>query len=367
MKLEKGSLSKRGLMFSVFCFMQGTMLRSAFIVGITKNDSWAMAITGLIVSLLLVAIYVGLFHHFPQKNLFEISELIFGPVLGKVFSVLYLFFFLTLAALNTHDLGDFVVGHMMPETPFAVVIFLFLLVCIYAIRKGIANLMRLSTVLCIIAIGTVVINTLLIVKDVQIGFLKPIFQLPLEKYVQGTVTITAIPMGEILAFTMIVPMLGNNQGVGKMMTMGLTLSAAFLAIILLRDIVTLGPLLTIVRLPSFDAVRYVNVVGVLTRMESLYAIILNSLFLFKVAILIYVSVLGLAQLLNFKSYSTLTLICGALVFFYTQIVLKSVMENADWGATTAPFFSLTFEFLLPVISLLVASVKKIIKPQGAEG
>lgn len=367
MKLEKGHISERALMFSVFCFMQGTVLRAAFIIGITKNDSWAMAFTGLVVTLLLVAIYAALLHRFEEKNLFEINELIFGPVLGKVFSILYLFFFLSLAALNTHDLGDFVVGYMMPGTPLAVVVLLFLLVCVYAVRKGIENLVRLSTVLCIIAMGAVAINVILILKDIQIGFLKPFFQLQLEKYVQGTVTVTAVPMGEILAFTMITPMLGKNRKSGKMMASGLTLSAVFMVIILLRDVMTLGPLVAIFKLPSFESVRYISIAGVLTRMESLYAVVLISLFLFKVGILMYASVLGLAQLLNFKSYSPLTLVCGALIFFYALIVFKSAMENVDWGATTAPFFSLTFEFLLPTISLVVASLKKTNKLREVEG
>jgi len=367
MKLENGHVSERALMFSVFCFMQGTMLRAAFIVAITKNDSWAMAFTGLVFSLLLIVIYVALFRRYPQKNLFEINESIFGPIFGKLISVLYLFFFLSLAALNTHDLGDFVVGHMMPGTPLTAVILLFMLVCVYAIRKGIENLLRLSTVLAIIGVGAVVINSGLILKDVQINFLKPLFQLPLEKYIQGTVTITAIPMGEIVAFAMIVPMLDKNKSAGKALAKGLVLSAIFLAFIMLRDIVTLGPLITIVGLPSYESVRYINVAGVLTRMESIYAIILISLFMFKVGILLYASVLGLAQLLNFKSYPPLIRICGASIFFYALIVFEAVMENVDWGATTAPFFSLTFEFALPTFSLVAAVIKKAVTPQEAEG
>ncbi|MBP8640831.1 MAG: endospore germination permease [Oscillospiraceae bacterium] len=367
MKLENGHISGRALMFSVFCFMQGTMLRSAFIVAVTRNDSWVMALSGLLFSLPLVAIYVALIRRFEQKSLFEINELVFGPVLGRVFSLLYLFFFLTLAALNTHDLGDFVIGYMMPETPLPAVILLFVIVCVYAIRKGIQNMVRLSTALCAVSIGAIVINTVLVLKDIELSFLKPFFQLPLEKYIQATATVTAIPMGEIVAFTMITPMLSKDEKPGKMMASGLALSAALLMIILLRDIATMGPLLSLIRLPSFESIRYISLAGVLTRMESLYAIILISLFLFKVVMLLYASVLGLAQLMNFKSYSPLTLICGGFIFFYSLIVYKSLMENSDWGATTAVFFSLTFEFLLPVITLAVASLKKTAKPKAVEG
>ena len=182
-----------------------------------------------------------------------------------------------------------------------------------------------------------------------------------------TATVTAIPMGEVLAFTMITPMLGKDEKPGKMMASGLTISATLLLIILLRDITTMGPLVTIVRLPSFESVRYISVAGILTRMESIYAVILISLFLFKVVILLYASVLGLAQIMNFKIYSPLAILCGGFVFFYALIVYKSIMENFDWGATTAAFFGLTFELLLPAITLVAASLKKKDKPQEVEG
>ena len=357
MKLEKGHITGLELLFSVFCFMQGTILRSGFIIAVTRNDSWAMAFTGLLFALPIVAIYAALLRWFPGQGLFEINTAIFGRALGKAVSVLYLFFFLSLTALNTRDLGNFVEGYMMPETPIAAIVPLFLLACVYAIRKGIQNLMRLSIVFSIIAVGAVIFNFILILKDVRLDFLKPFFRLEPMKYVQGTVTVAAVPLGEILAFTVIAPMLGKGKKAGVPLTLGLIASAVFMAVVILRDIITLGPLVSIVSLPSFESVRYVSLAGVLTRMESIYAVVLVALFLFKVSILLYAFVLGLSQLLDMKSYPPLILVAGVLAFLYALLVFESVMENMDWGATTAPFFSLTFEFVLPAVSLLVARLR----------
>jgi len=230
-------------------------------------------------------------------------------------------------------------------------------------------------------VGAIFINSILILKDIQPEFLKPFFQLEPMKYVHGTVSVTAVPMGEILAFTMLTPMLRKGRKVGKPLVLGLLFSAVSMAIVILRDIVTLGPLVSIVSLPSFESIRYVSVAGILTRMESIYAVILILLFLFKVSILLYAFVLGLFQILkgkkphsepaiqnqSFKAarplgqkdYPPLTLISAALVFFYSLFVFESVMENMNWGASVAPFFSLTFEFLLPALTLLVAWVRKL--------
>jgi len=361
MKLERGRISAQMLMFSVFCFMQGTMLRSGFIISVTRNDSWAMAFTALLGMLPIVAIYVALLRRFPGKSLIEIDDILFGPILGKTVSALYLFFFISLCALNTRDLGNFIVDYLMPETPIAVIMLFFLLPCAYAIRKGVESFVRLAAVFCLLGVGAVVVNSLLSLKDVRLDFIKPLFQLPFMKYIQGTVTVMAVPMGELLAFMMIAPTLGGDKKTGKPLLLGLAFSAVFLAAVMLRDIVSLGPLVSIVSLPSFESVRYINLANILTRMESIYAIVLVILFFFKVCILLYAFVLGLSQLLNLKSYHTITLIASALVLFYSLFVFDSVMENMNWGATAAPFFSLIFEFLLPAISLLIAFLRKLHK------
>jgi len=368
-------------MFAVFCFMQATVLRSGYIISVTRQDSWAMAITGFLFSLSFMAIYAMLLQKFPGKNLFEIDNIVLGPIFGKIISALYLFFFVSLAALNTRDLGNFVIDYMMPETPIAAVIVVFLIGCAYSIHKGIKNLMQLSTMICIVTVVAVIINTILVLKDIEPGFLKPLFQLEPIKYVKATVSVGAVPMGEILAFMMLTPMLGKDTKAAKPFLFGLILSTISMVIVILRDIVILGPLVSIVSLPSFESVRYISVSGVLTRMESIYAVILIFLFLFKTSILLYAFALGLTQilsqksslpvdidtenqacetgrLLRQKSYPPLLLVSTALVLFYSLFVFESVMENMDWGATTAPFFSLTFELLLPAITLLTAYIQK---------
>lgn len=381
MNPEMKKISWKELMFAVFCFMHSTILRSGFIISGTRNDSWAMAFTGLLFTLPMVAIYAVLLRKFPGKSLIEIDDIIFGPVLGKIVSALYLFFFVSLAALNTRDLGNFVVGYMMLETPLAAVIFIFLIGCVYTIRKGIENLMNLSTFLFIISVGALAVNCVLVLRYIQPEFLKPFFRLEPLKYVQGTVSVAAVPMGEVLAFTMVTPLLGKDKKAAKPLLLGLILSAVSMAIVILRDIATLGPLVSIVSLPAFESMRYVSLEYTLTRMESIYAVILVILYLFKVSILIYAFALGLTQMLSRKSqlypnpdnanrlyererllslrgYPPFLLISAAFVFFYSLFVFESIMENMDWGATTAPFFSLTFELLLPAVSLLAASLRK---------
>lgn len=68
MKAERESISSNDLIFAVFCFMQATALRSGYIISVTRQDSWAMAITGFLFSLSFMAIYAMLLQKFPKKT-----------------------------------------------------------------------------------------------------------------------------------------------------------------------------------------------------------------------------------------------------------------------------------------------------------
>ena len=385
MILEKRSITRREFILTIFCFMHGTVLRSGFIISITRQDSWIMAITGFLLSLLIIATYSALMKRFPGSNLVEINEIVFGRILGKTISSLYLFFFISLAALNTRDVGNFVVSYTMPETPIEIVSLLFLICCIYAIKKGISNIFHLSIVAFTITFIAMLINSLLIVKDANFEFLAPLLRSAPQKYVQGTVSLAAVPMGEVLVFTMLTPMLKNTEKIGRPLFFGILLSTLVMIVVMLRDIVTLGPLVSVVSLPTFESIRYVSLSDILTRLESIYSIVLTMLYIFKVTLLLYAALLTVNQILAGKEREKtgvmeekhqsqpkktdttppLLLLLTAFVWFYSHFVFESVVENMNWAATTAPFFSLTFEFFLPALTLFIAGIRKLDRKKEA--
>ena len=66
----------------------------------------------------------------------EINNAVFGRVVGKTISVFYIFFFVSLALLNTRVLGDFINSSVLRQTPIMIVSIIFILVCAWAVRKG---------------------------------------------------------------------------------------------------------------------------------------------------------------------------------------------------------------------------------------
>ncbi len=358
MKIKLERISGFQLTFGVICFMQATMMRSAFVSSVTGIDSWAMAFTGALAHLPMLLGFIALTRWFPEKNLFEINNTVFGPVVGRLISFIYLFFFLTLSGLNGMDACYFVADFMMPGTALPIVMITLLVACGYGVRRGLEGFMRLGPLLSIGATAVVLLNFLLVAKDTHIDYLLPMFDQPFIKYVQGTHITSTIPFGEVVVFMMIAPMMGREKDAGKPLLLSLLLSALFMAGIIFRDVICLGPLITHMSLPSFEAVRMVSLAAVITRIESLYAIVNISLLYFKLCVLLYACAKGLAQIAGLKQYRPLVLPMCALVCAYGLTIYDSAVRHGYSGSFVAPFLWLIFEYALPCLTLLVAAIRR---------
>jgi spore germination protein KB len=356
MRIENERVSQSQLMYAFICFMQATMMRSAFVSSVTGIDSWAMVFTGALVHLPMLLGYVTLLRWFPGDCLFVINNKVFGPVIGRLFSAVYMYFLLTLIALNGLDVGYFVVDFMMPGMPMMLVLAVMMIACAHAVRKGTASYMRLAPLFAIGTFVVVALNFILVIKDTKMEYLFPMFQQPLIKYIQGTHITATIPYGESVVFMMIAPALEDGKCPKKPLVLGLIISSLFMFGIVFRDTISLGPLMTYIALPSFEAVRMINLGNVVTRIESLYGILNVSLLYFKLCLLIYACARGFAKLVGAPKYKHLALVVGAFSCAYGMTAYSSGAEHAYSGSYVAPFLWLIFEYAMPTITLMAALV-----------
>ncbi len=352
-------LPDRSLLFSMLCFLQGsTLLLPTFVGAVTKQDSWMVVITGLIAILPVVWIYCTLLRQFPGKNLIQIHHIVFGPVLGRVLSCLYIFFFLSVAALNARDVGAFIMTYMMPSTPMIAVIVIFGVVCIYAVRSGIENMTRYTFILFVMAMVFTVLIFILLLKDMDFRNFLPMFDQPFTKYVQGTHIIAIIPLGEIMIFMMVTPYARNQRRVPKNIVLALVIGAANMLLIVVRDFAVLGLTALYLGMPSYESVRLINIAHIITRMEILVGLMLLVMFFVKVSFTLFAAVIATKEVLCLKSYKPLATVVGIIFICYSQIVFPTSMENAQWGPTAAPVFSSIFELVFPIITLITAKLRR---------
>jgi spore germination protein KB len=357
-KTQNGRISSRQLQYSIACFLLGSNLLTSFFLSITKRDSWVVVITGFLAIMPFIYVYITLLNKFPGKTLIEMHDIIYGRVLGKLVSLLYLAFFVTLTALNLRDMGGFVVDYLLPHTPQMVVLVIFMLVCAWAVQKGLEIIVRYSVFFVFFAFLVITATTSLTMNNMELKNFLPVLSLDSMDYIRGTHIVSVISFGEIIAFMMIAPSISDPKAIGPSYRLGLAIGALALLMVVLRDTAVLGDAQTIMNSPSYETYRMVNIGSTVNRLEALFAAVLLAFMFFKITILYYCSAQAISQFFSLRSYKPLVLVLGALIITYSLLVFKNSSENAAWGSNTAAFFSATFEVILPLLTLIIAAIRK---------
>jgi len=364
MKNAKEQVSSSAFMFSVACYIICSSLLYGYFEKISKNDTLIAIVFGFIVSLPILWIFSTLCEKYPGKNLFEINEIVLGKIFGKLLSCLYLFFFFSLTFTNADLVNDFIVEELLPNTPSFVITILFTILCCYAVRKGFESISSYSVLFFIVFFVTILIAFVFLIDKMNLNNFLPAFSLPVKNYLRATHQIAIIPFSNIIVFTMICPSLKNPNKIKKPLFGGLILGAISMLIIVFIDISVLGPSENIVDIPSFDAVRLINISNFLTRLDFLFATVFLMAFFFKISIIYYAVASGIAQIFNLKSYKPFVPIIGVLIIYFATISFQSLDESTNYFSTIMPIYQTFFELILPAITLIITIIVKHRKNKG---
>lgn len=362
--LDKGRLPLTQYKFAVFCFIQSSSILLATTAHTTKYNEWISIIFGAIMSFPVILMFSSLMSSFPKLNLFQINDLVYGKVAGKIISAIYLWHFLTLTSLNLRELGDFVGYDILTRTPLAVILAVFMFVCALAVRKGLVVVTKYAPLIAIAVSFIFFLTVVLLLRIIDLENLLPVFDLPVIKYVQSANLIATIPLAELYVFLMITPNIDFKGPEIKKATLGgFFAGVVYFLLIALRDICVHGAAISLLKFPAFETHKLIGFTEY--RADILFGMVFVSFLYFKVSLLYYITVRAIAQLFKLKAYKPLVFITGALAIVYSITLFETVTEDAEIRQGTAPIAWIFIEILLPLITLLLAKARKL--PQKIGG
>lgn len=352
-------------MFLMIGFSMGSFLLISFMITLTKQDSWIVAILGYLVFIPFILAYVYLGKRFQEKNLIQIHDILYGRFLGKLVSIFYILYFFSLLAFNLRDVSVYYTSYIMPETPQVFFIIIFGLLCAYAVKKGIHCIAKISIVTVAFVGFVVILTTFLLIGKMDLKNFLPVLETPADKMYQATQIMTTIPYGEIVLFLMVIPYVKDKTKLAKYSISAVGIVAALYVIVIIRNFSVLGASGTIYTQPSFQAVRLINVGDFLNRIEALIALN-NTIFMFiKISVIYFATVKSLSQLFNLKTYRPLIIPVGSIAIIYALVAHgSSNISHAEWGNKYGSFFEIPFVVIFPLLSVLIAKLRK---PKVKEG
>ncbi|HVJ48428.1 endospore germination permease [Desulfitobacterium sp.] len=359
--IEGGKISYKQMILLVFVsrIIGWIAFLPVILASPANQDVWIDCLMAAPIHLIVALPVYLLFKKFPNQTLYEYSQAITGKIGQWVVGILYIWFFIHMAALNLSNFSEFFTTIIMPETPSLFFVITLTLVSAYAAHKGIEVLGRLSEFIAPIIMIALIGVVLLLVKDMDLKELTPI----LEKGIYPSILTGLSPVAqtvEIIGLAIIFPFINDRQKIKKVYIFTPLLLGLFLFILTISVIALLGDdLAKSLTYPFYSIVRLVHVGNFLERIEAIHVAVWILGMFIKTAFYYYLIVLGLAQLFHLKDYKPLILPTGTIIVSLSNVLGQSIVELREFiSFNIYTWYTLFFILFIPSLLLLTATIRK---------
>lgn len=344
---------------SLFIIGPSIILLPAVLASEAKQDAWISSIVGLLAALLLVWLYNALGSRFPGKTLVELSKEICGRWLGTFISFLWFGYVFILSALILRNLGDFLTSSMLVETPINAIHFVYLSIVAVGVYYGISNIARTADIFFPFVIVLLCVFVLLLVPELDIKRVEPVLGKGIKPVLSAALPYIGFPFLELVLLLMIFPNVKQPEQAKKAFLSGTLLGGAVLFVITLMNILVMGAGNTGSELySSFELAKRIEIGEFIQRVEVVITAVWFITIFFKLIICFHILVLSLSQTLKLYDHRLLTLPLGMILYSVSFIIIPNRPYVISFDTTIRPFYALTFGFLLPLLLLGIAVVRK---------
>lgn len=138
-----------------------------------KTDAWiSVLITGIIIQI-FIFIYGCLLRRFPNYSLFDIAIHLLGNFVGKIFIVIFVLSYLSVATLIMARFSYFLKAWMMPMTPKWILLSILSFTVIFIVIENIQVIGRFTVLMSVVFIGFFIVNVYAL-KYIHITHILPI-------------------------------------------------------------------------------------------------------------------------------------------------------------------------------------------------
>lgn len=308
-ELNKQKISSFQMSILFFVFMTGSSIIfvPGGLIGKAEAGAWiSLLLSGTIgFAILIMLLYLNF--RFSGLDYIDYSRKLIGSFLTIIFGFLTITFLLQMQAAIVIDVGLFMIGAMMRETPiYAFTILIFLIAALTA-RAGIEVMARMFTLIMPLTTFFVVIVLVLVLPEYRPEQLLPVLPKGLLPVAAGTYYSFGFPFSEVFLFGMLLSYTGEDQSNKQLLkAMSLSLGASLLALctVTICALMVFGPVSAAGPFILFSIARLIEFQEIVQRIESIIGISLILGSYMKTTITLYVLSLFVAKLCGLKDNNT---------------------------------------------------------------
>ena len=346
---------------------QGIILIILFIIGTTvlngagaqaKQDAWISVIVAISWSIILLLMFSRILSLYPGKDLFDILQIVMGKFMGKIISILMIWFAFHDGATIVRSLSDFTETIVFPDTPVVVPLILFSILVIWSLKEGIEVLGRWSELFVWIVISLILIVSVLSISIMDISRLKPILYDDFKPVLRGAFSCFSYPLGETVIFTMVFSNISKIKNYKKTFMVGLLIGGGIILLATLINILVVGSdTISRIYFPSPRVVSLIHLGPLVGRIEMTVILIVLVCAFVKVSICTFAVCNGISKVFKFDNYKFIATPVTLLMLTFSLFVYRSTMEMSAWTMDIWPFYSFPFEVIIPFVVFILAEIR----------
>jgi spore germination protein KB len=355
---EKVSRLQYFFMIPSILFGKAIGITAGVIVRKIGGDVWLTTLIGFVIGTVFTMLMVYIGSKFPENDIIEYSEIVFGKLLGKVIALLLAIYFAIAYAVSANVIILHLKEYFLPETPYIVLSAVYTLLCTYGVICGAEVVIRFSFFGFFMLWG---INLTMIsgtIADFDIINLQPILDKGLPANIANSIYTFSDTAMVILAIGMVYPMIHKKEKIGA-----ITLGAMVVSIIsvVVWPFFEVGVLGTDV-MKQFVVVCMQQVRSAqLTRYLPRYELIMVTFFVWSVVVqsvvMFWSSNLSIKKLSGLKSDRMIVLVMTPVLIWLTNYLGKDHNDYINFLSFPWSQISAALSVGFPIIFLLTLFTK----------
>ncbi len=347
---------------------------SAILFGLgtnAKQDAWMTVLLGMTGGIFIYLIYHRLFTFYPDIPLTGYLQKIIGKWAGRGLGLLYVTYFIYIAARVLRDFGELLTSTIYYQTPLFVINSLMIITITYALLKGFEVLARVGELFFITVYLMAIAGSVIILLSGILHFdeLQPMLEhglLPVIKTTLGE-TLT-FPFGEMIVFTMILPQLNEPKKAKKICLWGIILSGINITITVIINTSALGfELYARSPFPLLSTIQRISLFHFIERLDVLFMIYLIIGGFIKIGLFYYAAAAGVADIFKISDLNKIIFPIGLIIVFASIEIASNLAEHSNEGLVLVPIYlHWPIQIIIPAVLLVIAFFRNRRKKQQAE-
>lgn len=349
--LEGGKISGRQLASLLVIQVVGTvfLFLPSFVVQEAGRDAWLTPFLSVGYGFLHGILLAALVRRFRGYTVTGFCATQKGGFWCWIVGLLLILFYIYLAAIVLREFGDFFKITIMPETPLIVFGAVVVALSAFTVRGGIEVLGRLAEFLLPFILFSVLFVFLLAVGNMSASQFFPFLENGLVPVLKGSLPLLGW-YSELAVLLFLAPFVTRPEDAPRCFTWAVVVISIFLLLVVVGPVAVFGAEVTKkLTFPSYSLARIIDLAEFINRVEIVVVLLWVAGVFIKLGILHYVLALGGAELLNLKDYRPLVLPLGLLLGSLSVLIFDNTLELVEFLRKTWPFYSLTFQLLLPAV------------------